>query len=73
MVLAMQDRREVANLSSRNASKVATCSLLICSTGKKKGREGRTLVVWWRKGKQPEWLDWRGRRGPVLYFGPCTC
>jgi hypothetical protein len=38
MVLAMQERREVANLGSRNASKVAACSLLICSTGKKKGR-----------------------------------
>jgi hypothetical protein len=38
MVLATQERREVANLGSRNASKVAACSLLICSTGKKKGR-----------------------------------
>jgi hypothetical protein len=38
MVLATQEQREVTNMGSRNASKVAACNLLICSTGKKKGR-----------------------------------
>jgi hypothetical protein len=46
LALATQDqRRKAANLSSCSASKVAACSLLICSTGKKKRQKGRTLVA----------------------------
>jgi hypothetical protein len=51
MVLAMQyRRREVANLSSCSASKVACLHLIDLLDRQKERKMGRTLVVWSRKG-----------------------
>jgi hypothetical protein len=74
MVLAMQDqRREVANLSSCSASKVACLHLIDLLDGQKERKMGRTLVVWSRKGDQHGWLYWRGWRGPALHIGARAC